>query len=94
MRLMGADAVLLLHGWLNSWAVWRKTVEMLGREFRVYAVDFLGFGDSGDQAEEFSVNNFTLLVSQFMDRLAIPKAALVGHSMGGNRRPQRRDALS
>lgn len=75
--------VLLLHGWLNSWAVWRKTVEVLGTEFRVYAVDFLGFGDSGDQAEEFSVNNFTLLVDRFMDRLAIPKAAIVGHSMGG-----------
>lgn len=75
--------VLLLHGWLNSWAVWRNTVEVLGKDFRVYALDFLGFGDSGDQAEEFSVNNFTLLVNQFMDRLAIPKAALVGHSMGG-----------
>jgi pimeloyl-ACP methyl ester carboxylesterase len=75
--------VLLLHGWLNSWAVWRETVEVLGREFRVYALDFLGFGDSGLDSENFSVSNFVLMVNEFMDRLAIKKAPLVGHSMGG-----------
>lgn len=63
--------VLLLHGWLNSWALWRQTIELLGKEFRMYALDFFGFGDSGTQAEEFSVNNFVLMVDQFMDRMGI-----------------------
>lgn len=75
--------VLLLHGWLNSWAVWRPTIELLGQEFRTYALDFLGFGDSGDQSEDYSVDTFTVLVSQFMDRMGIIKAPLIGHSMGG-----------
>lgn len=75
--------VLLLHGWLNSWAVWRQTVELLGKEFRMYAIDFLGFGESGDQSEDFSVTNFVTMVSQFMDRMGIAKAPLIGHSMGG-----------
>ncbi len=75
--------VLLLHGWLNSWALWRNTIELLGKEFRLYALDFLGFGDSGSRTEEFSVTNFVLMVNEFMDRLAIKKAPLVGHSMGG-----------
>ncbi len=75
--------VLLLHGWLNSWALWRNTIELLGQEFRLYALDFLGFGDSGSRTEEFSVSNFVLMVNEFMDRLAIKKAPLVGHSMGG-----------
>lgn len=75
--------VLLLHGWLNSWAVWRPTIEVLGKEFRIYALDFLGFGDSGDQAEEFSVSNFVEMVYGFMDRMGILKAPLIGHSMGG-----------
>ncbi len=75
--------VLLLHGWLNSWAVWRSTIEQLGRENRVYALDFFGFGESGDQAKDFSVDNFTRLVSQFMDRMGIVRAPLIGHSMGG-----------
>ncbi len=75
--------VVLLHGWMNSWAVWRDSIEVLGRDFRLYAIDFLGFGDSGDQASEFSVNNFTAMVGSFMDRMGIVKAPLVGHSMGG-----------
>jgi pimeloyl-ACP methyl ester carboxylesterase len=75
--------VLLLHGWLNSWAVWRQTIEMLGSDYRVYALDFLGFGESGDQSKHYTVDTFTLLVSQFMDRMGIQKAPLIGHSMGG-----------
>jgi pimeloyl-ACP methyl ester carboxylesterase len=75
--------VLLLHGWLGSWALYRDTIEELSKEFRTYALDFWGFGDSGDQGANFSVDNFVLLVNQFMDRLGIVKAPLVGHSMGG-----------
>jgi pimeloyl-ACP methyl ester carboxylesterase len=75
--------VLLLHGWLGSWSLWRKTIEVLGKEFRTYALDFWGFGESADKATNFSVNNFVMLVDQFMDRLGIVKAPLVGHSMGG-----------
>lgn len=75
--------VLLLHGWLGSWALWRRTIEELGKDFRTYALDFWGFGESGDQGADFSVDNFVTLVNQFMDRLGIVKAPLVGHSMGG-----------
>ncbi len=75
--------VLLLHGWLGSWALWRRTIEVLGREFRTYALDFWGFGESGDKRESFAVSDFIELVQQFMDRLGIVAAPLVGHSMGG-----------
>lgn len=75
--------VLLLHGWLGSWALWRSTIAELGKEFRTYALDFWGFGESGEQGADFSVDNFVLLVNEFMDRLGIVKAPLVGHSMGG-----------
>lgn len=72
-----------MHGWLGSWRLWRRTIEELGKEFRTYALDFWGFGEAGSQGEDFSVDNFVLLVNQFMDRLGIVKAPLVGHSMGG-----------
>ena len=75
--------VILLHGWLGSWALWRDTIGELGKEFRTYALDFFGFGDSFDRTEDFSVSNFVELVYQFMERLGIVKAPLIGHSMGG-----------
>lgn len=75
--------VLLLHGWLGSWALWRQTIEILSKEFKTYALDFFGFGESFDRNANFSVENFVSSVDQFMDRLGIPKAAIIGHSMGG-----------
>jgi pimeloyl-ACP methyl ester carboxylesterase len=75
----------LLHGWLGSWALWRKTIEILGKEFRTYALDFWGFGEraAGDKAQDYSVDNFIMQVNEFMNRLGIVKAPLIGHSMGG-----------
>ncbi|MGB1287782.1 MAG: alpha/beta fold hydrolase, partial [Aggregatilineales bacterium] len=75
--------VILLHGWLGSWALWRQTIEELGKEFRTYALDFFGFGDSFDRGTDFSIATYVSLVNQFMERLGIVKAPLVGHSMGG-----------
>jgi pimeloyl-ACP methyl ester carboxylesterase len=76
--------VILLHGWLGSWALWRDTIEELGKYFRTYALDFFGFGDSLDRATDFSVSTYVEVVYQFMDKLGIVKAPLVGHSMGGS----------
>ncbi len=75
--------VLLLHGWLGSWSLWRWTIEALSKDFKTYALDFFGFGESFDRGSNFSVDNFVNSVNQFMDRLGIPKAAMIGHSMGG-----------
>lgn len=76
--------VLLLHGWLGNWGLWRSSIEILSKEFRTYALDFFGFGESFDRGQNFSVENYVESVNQFMDRQGIVKAALVGHSMGGS----------
>jgi pimeloyl-ACP methyl ester carboxylesterase len=80
--------VLFLHGWLGSWSLWRQTIEALGQDFKTYSIDFWGFGESrgiGGKSDlaAFQVDSFVAMVNQFMDKLGIPKAAVVGHSMGG-----------
>ena len=75
--------VILLHGWLGSWGYWLDTMETLGRHYRLYALDFWGFGDSGKRRERYLISDFVDLVDQFMDRLGIAQAPIVGHSMGG-----------
>jgi pimeloyl-ACP methyl ester carboxylesterase len=75
--------VILLHGWLGSWGYWLDTMEALGSEYRLYALDFWGFGDSGKRRERYLMADFVELVDQFMERMGIPKAPVVGHSMGG-----------
>jgi pimeloyl-ACP methyl ester carboxylesterase len=75
--------VILLHGWLGSWGLWQETMAYLGRYYRTYAMDFWGFGESGKKRDSFAVNDFVILVDQFMEHLGIGQAPLVGHSMGG-----------
>lgn len=75
--------VILLHGWLGSWGYWLRTMETLKNEYRCYALDFWGFGDSGKRRSSYNVDDFVGLVDQFMDRLGIETAPVVGHSMGG-----------
>jgi pimeloyl-ACP methyl ester carboxylesterase len=55
----------------------------LGTSYRTYALDFWGFGESGKKLNSYAVQDFVSLVDQFMDRLGISCAPLVGHSMGG-----------
>lgn len=75
--------VILLHGWLGSWGYWLDTMETLKKQHRCYALDFWGFGESGKRRNSYNIIDFVDLVDQFMDRLGIESAPVVGHSMGG-----------
>ena len=81
--------IILLHGWINSWDVWRDFMISLAetRNYRVYALDFWGFGDSakGPKASNtsFQISSYVEMVHQFMDALGIQNSPVFGHSMGG-----------
>lgn len=82
--------IILLHGWINSWDVWRDAMITLGTSgnYRLYALDFWGFGDSAKgsgngTAPTFRLAGYVEMVRQFMDSLGIQVAPVFGHSMGG-----------
>lgn len=75
--------LIFVHGWLGSWRYWIPTMQALSSEFRAYALDLWGFGDSGKRRERYSLEAQAELLRGFMDRLAILKAAFVGHGLGG-----------
>lgn len=84
--------IILLHGWINSWDVWRDAMIALGTsgKYRVYALDFWGFGDSAKGTRRadgatpsFRIVSYVEMVRQFMDTLGIQEAPIFGHSMGG-----------
>ncbi len=75
--------VILLHGWLGSWGCWLGTMEALASHHRTYALDFWGFGESDKRRESYNISDFVALVEQFMERLGIQAAPVMGHSMGG-----------
>jgi len=78
--------VVLLHGWINSWAVWRETMIYVAEQqrLRVYALDFWGFGESAkEKTPPFKLDSYASMVDQFMEIMGIETAPVIGHSMGG-----------
>lgn len=75
--------VVLLHGWLNSWRYWVPAMQQLSTKYRTYALDLWGYGDSSKDPAKLTMNAQIQLLADFMDKLGIPKAAFIGHSLGG-----------
>jgi pimeloyl-ACP methyl ester carboxylesterase len=78
--------LVFLHGWLGSWGVWRSTMLTISdlRQYKIYALDFWGFGDSAKRsAPFFTVSSYVFMVDQFMEIMGIAQAPMIGHSMGG-----------
>src|ERR1700690_4064654 len=89
--------VILIHGWLGSWRYWVFAMQhlSLSNKYRIYALDLWGFGDSQKNSAHYGLTSQVMLLQQFMEKLGIEKAAIVGHSLGAaiaiefaRRRPQ------
>jgi pimeloyl-ACP methyl ester carboxylesterase len=78
------EPVILIHGFLYHTVMWKQNIDALAKKFKVYAIDLWGWGFSERLKEtEYSFGRYSRQVIGFMDALKIPKASLVGQSMGG-----------
>jgi pimeloyl-ACP methyl ester carboxylesterase len=74
--------VVFVHGWLGSWRYWVPVMDELSSDFRTYALDLWGFGDSDKEREAYEIESYVDLLVSFMDELGIWRAPLVGHTLG------------
>lgn len=80
----GAPAVLLLHGWMATAALnWYRSLDYLGRYFRVVAPDLRGHGREGRGAPPFSVEGCADDLAAIIKELSLDQPIVVGYSMGG-----------
>lgn len=79
------STLILIHGYPASTYVWRTVAPMLAAEnFRVIAVDLLGFGYSDKPAQfDYTIQSQARMITRLMNRLGIGRATLVGSSYGG-----------
>jgi pimeloyl-ACP methyl ester carboxylesterase len=82
VRSGAGPPVLLVHGILSSIYTWRDLLPRLALHHDVVALDLPGFGAS-DQPANLSGEMYPNVLLRLMERLAIPRAAIVGHSLGG-----------
>lgn len=79
--------VLLIHGsgpGVSAWANWRLTLPVLAEQFTVVAPDLVGFGFTDRPAgQRYGLDIWVQHTLAVMDALGMPKASIVGNSMGG-----------
>lgn len=76
-------AVVLLHGFLGSAAIWEDLSRDLSRTYRVIAIDLPGHGESDCIGYAHSMERMARAVKAVMDHLRLKKYVIIGHSMGG-----------
>lgn len=75
--------IILLHGMGGSLEWWEYNLDVLSRKFRTIAFDFPGFGFSSKSGLDFSEESHSQFMVSFLDAFQLPKASLIGNSMGG-----------
>jgi pimeloyl-ACP methyl ester carboxylesterase len=74
--------VILLHGYSDTWYSWSRVLPLLSSRLRAYALDQRGHGASDKPATGYSMRELAADVLGFMDVRGIPRATILGHSMG------------
>ena len=77
-------ALLLLHGFGETSAVWEETALELSREYRVIALDQRGHGGS-ERAPDRNYSRTSQVedIESFVEALGLVPVTIVGHAMGG-----------
>ena len=78
----GGPAVILLHGYSDSWFSFSPVLPLLPVGYRVYALDQRGHGDSDKPGSGYHMADMAADVLAFMDAKRISRAVVAGHSMG------------
>lgn len=75
--------IVLVHG-LSSWmGFWEYQIPELARTHRVIALDLPGYGASGRPDAPYTPPWYADIVASLMDDRGVLRAAVMGHSMGG-----------
>lgn len=77
------NALVLLHGFPQSGALWSQVWEGLSNRFRIIIPDLPGAGDSAFLSREMSMEQMADSVKLVLDTENITNAVFAGHSMGG-----------
>jgi pimeloyl-ACP methyl ester carboxylesterase len=76
------EPIILIHGFGGSMWQWEYQQHALSAQWRVITLDLLGSGLSDKPDIEYRPEQMLEFFTGFMDALSIPRATLVGNSMG------------
>src|SRR3954468_13684677 len=74
--------VVLLHGLGGDGSGWTPHIEPLAKDFHVFALDQVGFGESDKPLANYHTGMLAEFLVGFLNAVHVQKASLVGNSMG------------
>ena len=83
VRAGQGDPVVLLHGFPQTWYMWRKIIPALAERYTVIAPDLRGFGESSKPIGGYDKRTVAEDIYQLVRGLGFEKVFLVGHDLGG-----------
>ena len=76
--------ILLLHSYWGNHTLFSNLVEKLSQKNKVVLIDLPGHGKSGPPRQDYTFDQFALVINELLYNLAISeKISIIGHSMGG-----------
>ena len=79
-----APPMVLLHGFPSNRHLWRRCLPALAADYRVYAPDLPGYGDSDKpQGERYNAAFYVRFLVALRRALDLDRFALVAHDVGG-----------
>ena len=78
------QAIILLHGLASNSRIWDLVAPILSSEYKVYAVDQRGHGDTDKPSSGYDFDTIANDLSLFITTLGIKTPIIVGHSWGGD----------
>lgn len=83
VRAGGGPTIVLVHGFGESLMSWRGLFDQLAAHADVIALDLPGFGLSSKPPTGYATDSLAADLLDALTALGVPRAVLVGHSMGG-----------
>ncbi len=77
------DIVILMHGWGGSMSSFEPVFNYLSRNYKVYTLDFPGFGKSEIPPVAWGTEDYGGFINKFFKKLNIEKVNIIAHSFGG-----------
>jgi pimeloyl-ACP methyl ester carboxylesterase len=77
------DAIVLLHGFPLTRAIWDAQVDALSRSHRVFCPDLRGMGASSSPDGPYLMETLASDIAGMLDAMSVERATIVGHSLGG-----------
>src|SRR3989344_3673782 len=75
--------LIMLHGWKQDVSTFHNVSEELKKHFTLWLIDLPGFGRSENPKKDFTVEDYSDIIAEFIKINKISRPNLLGHSVGG-----------